>query len=112
MMPTSNQHEECIGFEGAYEECMHRIRIHIIHAIGCHPKRLYGERRLNPKLQAATEQSTEIMVGLQEIRRNLNKFKDIIHMITEEEEVTGENGDNIAEIRRRQKSSRGESLRS
>jgi hypothetical protein len=34
MMPTSDQHEECIGFEGVYKECMHRIRMHIIHAIG------------------------------------------------------------------------------
>jgi hypothetical protein len=96
MIPTSNQHEEWIGFEGASEECMNRIRMHIIPAIGRDPKRLYGEGRLNPKLQAATERSTEVMVGLQEIRRNLNKFKDIIHTITEEREVTGEHGDSDA----------------
>jgi hypothetical protein len=34
MMPRTEEHEELIGFEGAYEECMHRIREHILLVIG------------------------------------------------------------------------------
>jgi hypothetical protein len=34
MMLRSDEHGEWVGFEGAYEECMHRIREHILLAIG------------------------------------------------------------------------------
>jgi hypothetical protein len=34
MMPESDDWEEWSAFEGAYEESMHRIREHILQAIG------------------------------------------------------------------------------
>jgi hypothetical protein len=68
MMPRSDEHGEWVGFKRAYEECMHRTREHILLVIGQDSNRLYGERRLNPKLQAVTEQSTETMIGLQKVR--------------------------------------------
>jgi hypothetical protein len=34
MMPGTNGHEEWTAFAGTYEESMHRIREHIILAIG------------------------------------------------------------------------------
>jgi hypothetical protein len=48
MLPETEQWEEWTTFEGAYEEAMHRIREHIIHAIGRDPRRIYGQRRVNP----------------------------------------------------------------
>jgi hypothetical protein len=83
--PETEEWREWAAFEGAYEEAMHKIREHIIRAIGRDPKRLYGQRRLNPALQVATEQSTETMVELQKVRRDLKKLKDILHVITEGE---------------------------
>jgi 3-dehydroquinate dehydratase len=83
MMPRTDDHTEWIAFEGAYEECMHRIREHIILAIGRDLRRLYGERRLNVNLQVAAEQSAETVVNLQKIRRDLKKLKDILHEIVE-----------------------------
>jgi hypothetical protein len=43
------------AFEGPYEESLHRIRRHIIFALGRKSEQLYGAKRLNPKLQAARE---------------------------------------------------------
>jgi hypothetical protein len=66
MMPELEDWDEWKAFEGAYEEAMHRIREHIIHAIGRDPRRIYGERRLNPNLQTTVENSTEVMIGIPE----------------------------------------------
>jgi hypothetical protein len=80
-MTRSDEHGEWVGFEDVYEECMHRIREHILLPIGRDSNRLYGERRLNSNLQAATEQSAERMIGLQKVRRDLEKLTDILHVI-------------------------------
>jgi hypothetical protein len=56
MIPESEVWDEWMAFEGAYEEAMHRIRKHIIHAIGRDPRRIYGERRLNANLQTKIQQ--------------------------------------------------------
>jgi hypothetical protein len=66
MIPEPEDWDEWTAFEGAYEEAMHRIREHIIHAIGRDPRRIYGERRLNPNLQTAVENSAEVMIRTQE----------------------------------------------
>jgi hypothetical protein len=65
MIPEIEEHREWLGFEGAYEEAMHRIREHILLAIGRDLKRLYGERRLNQAIQAVAETSREMIVDLQ-----------------------------------------------
>jgi hypothetical protein len=44
---------------------MYRIKERIIQAIGRNPQRLYGEKKLNPKLQTATEQAAETLIGIQ-----------------------------------------------
>jgi hypothetical protein len=102
MMSRTDGHEEWVGFEGAYEECMHRICEHILLAIGRDLNGLYGERRLNPKVQAAAEKSTEVVVSLQKVRRDLKKLEDILHTIEEAEEGTGDESDEGFEMRRRQ----------
>jgi hypothetical protein len=48
--PKNREWEEWQAFEGAYEEAMHRLREHVITALGRHPQRLYGEKRINPTL--------------------------------------------------------------
>jgi hypothetical protein len=50
MMPRTDEHEEWVAFEGVYEEYMHRMREHILLAIGRGSNRLYGEQRPNPRL--------------------------------------------------------------
>jgi hypothetical protein len=104
MMPETDSWEEWSAFEGEYEESMHRIREHIIRALRRDPRRIYGQRRLNPTLQVATEQSGARLVKLQKMRRDLKKLKDILHSIaanggeaartgTNEGEKGGEGGD-------------------
>jgi hypothetical protein len=68
MMPRTDEYGEWAGFEGTYEQCRHRIREHILLAIGRNSNRRYGERRLNRKLRAATEQSAEILIGIRQVR--------------------------------------------
>jgi hypothetical protein len=84
LLPESNHWDEWTAFKGAYEEAMHRIREHIIRAIGRDPTRIYGQRRINPDLQVAVEKSAEKMIAIQKIRKILSKLKDIIDTIVEE----------------------------
>jgi hypothetical protein len=85
---------------------MHRIREHILLAIGRDLKRLYGERRLNPGLRAAAETSKEAIVDLQKIRRDLRKLENMLHEITnrgsiaEQSDQEGENSVDETEERR------------
>jgi hypothetical protein len=68
MMPRTGEHGEWAELEGTYNQCRHRIREHILLAIGRNSNRRYGERRLNRKLQAATEQSAETLIRIRQIR--------------------------------------------
>jgi hypothetical protein len=105
MIARTEEHSEGLGFEGAYEECLHRIRQHVRLAIGRDPNRIYGARQLNPKLQEASERSAETMVNLQKVRRDLEKLKDILHVIAETGEEEAADGDRDedqgAEVKRR-----------
>jgi hypothetical protein len=110
MLPESGKWEEWTVFEGAYEEAMHQIREHIIHAIGRDARKIYREQRLNPDLQRAVEKSTEVMIGIQKIRRDLTKLKDIIDTIVDEtdknreaEEREGRDEDDARNLDRRRR---------
>jgi hypothetical protein len=85
MIPAEDDWDGWVAFEGADEESMHHRRQHIIQAIGRNPRRLYGEKRLNPRLQTATEQAAESLIGVQTTRRSLKKLKDSLHGIMEKE---------------------------
>jgi hypothetical protein len=102
MMPETDDREEWSAFEGAYEESMHRIREHILLAIERDPRRLYGQRRLNPILQVAAEESAKTIIDLQKVRHDLKKLKDILHTIVEAEPETGSEAEHGVEKRRRQ----------
>jgi transcriptional/translational regulatory protein YebC/TACO1 len=73
MIPEKDDWDGCLAFEEAYEESMHRIRQHIIQAIRRNPQCLYGETRLNPKLQTAIEQAAETLIGVQTIRHDTTR---------------------------------------
>jgi hypothetical protein len=85
-LPEAGDWEGWHAFEGAYDESMHRLRMHITKAIGRDPRRLYGPKRINPTLQVAGEQTTETAISLQAIRRNLSKLKDTLHAVVESED--------------------------
>jgi hypothetical protein len=53
------------AFEGAYEESMHKIRIHIFQALNRDTRKLYGVQQVNAQLQAAREQRTEQVINYQ-----------------------------------------------
>jgi hypothetical protein len=89
------------AFEGAYEEALHRIREHILRAIGRDPGRLYGQKRINPSLQAASEKEAETVIGLQTARRELTKLKDLLHAISEPGMEGGDEARDIATERRK-----------
>jgi hypothetical protein len=72
---------------------MHRLREHVITAIGRDPQRLYGEKRINPALHAAREQEAEAMTGAQTARRELARLKDLLHGITDPGQEEGGRAD-------------------
>jgi hypothetical protein len=44
------------AFDGAHEESMHKIRIHILQALNRDTRKLYGVQQVNARLQAVREQ--------------------------------------------------------
>jgi hypothetical protein len=48
------------------------------------PRRLYGVKRVNARLQKTLEQTTETMLNHQEIRNTLRKLKSLIEETAEE----------------------------
>jgi hypothetical protein len=100
MMPETDEPGEWLGFEGAYEEAMHRIHEHIFLAIGRDLRRLYGERRLNPALSTAVRTSRETIADLQKTRRDLRKSENMLHDITNLGSITkqlDQEGENSAD---------------
>jgi hypothetical protein len=91
--PKNREWEEWQAFDGAYEEAMHLLREHVITAIGRDPQRLYGEKRINPAVQAAREQEAEAMIGAQTTRRELARLKDLLHGITDPGQEEGGRAD-------------------
>jgi hypothetical protein len=87
MRPEKDDWDGWFAFEGVDEASMHRVREHIIRAIGRNPQRLHGEKRLNSKLQAPTEEAAEAPIGIQTIRSSLKILKDSLHGIVEDRNV-------------------------
>jgi hypothetical protein len=71
------------ALEGAYEESMHKIRIHILQGLNRDTRKLYEVQQVNGRLQAAREQRTEQVINHQLIRRTLSKMKNILEELTE-----------------------------
>jgi hypothetical protein len=82
-----DESEEWSAFEVTYEKSIEQIGKNVNQAIGRDSNPLYGSRRLNLKFQVAADDSSETMVELQKVRRDLKKLKDIIHSISEACEV-------------------------
>jgi hypothetical protein len=71
------------AFDGAHEESMHKIRIHILQALNRDTRKLHGVQQVNARLQAVREQRTEQVINHQLIRRTLSKMKNILEELTE-----------------------------
>jgi hypothetical protein len=109
MQPRGFDEDEWEGFEGAYEEAMHQIRLHIMEAIHRNPRGLYGRRRMNVKLQEAREQKGETARNHQSIRHIMGKLKNTLVELGEGREARdgdgegeGERGEGEAQDRRRE----------
>jgi hypothetical protein len=74
---------------------MYRIREQMRLAIRRDPRRLSGQRKPNPALRVAAEQSVEIII-------DLKKLKDILPMIVDAARETGTEEEHEVEIRRLQ----------
>jgi hypothetical protein len=71
------------AFDGAYDESMHKIRIHILQALNTHTRKLYGVQQVNARPQAAREQRMEQVTKHQLNRWILSKMKTILEERTE-----------------------------
>jgi uncharacterized C2H2 Zn-finger protein len=98
--PSADDWDDWTAFEGAYEESMHEIRMHIMGALNRDPRRLYGARRMNARLQETREQTAETIVNHQQMRNTLRKLKSIL------EEIAEGNEDEAGTRRRRMKLTR------
>jgi hypothetical protein len=91
--PKNREWKEWQAFERPCEEAIHHLRARVITAIGRDPQCLYGEKRINPALQAAREQEAETMIGAQTARRELERLKDLLHGNTDPGQEGGERAD-------------------
>jgi hypothetical protein len=73
-------------FEGAYEETIHLVRLHIMRTLKRDEKQIYGPRKINPKIQQARATKSEKFFMKQDIGRRLMKVKSKLEQITEIQE--------------------------
>jgi hypothetical protein len=66
------------AFEGAYEEAMHLLRMHIIKAVKRNPATLHGERKINPTVQKVRTEQSERLFAQQDLRRRLAKLTSML----------------------------------
>jgi hypothetical protein len=83
LQPDPGDWDGWCAFEGAYEESMHKIRIHILQALNRDTRKLYMVQQVNAQFQAAREQRTEQVINHQLIRRTQSKMKNILEELTE-----------------------------
>jgi hypothetical protein len=95
--PVGNEIEEWEAFEGAYEESLHLIRLHITTALQKDPGRIYGRKQINPKTMLIRERQQNAMATHQQVKNIMKKLKAQL-------EEFGENmeGEDSAEMERRQ----------
>jgi hypothetical protein len=65
LQPDPGDWDGWCAFEGAYEESMYKITIHILQALNRDTRKLYGIQQVNAQLQAAREQRTEQIINHQ-----------------------------------------------
>jgi hypothetical protein len=97
MIPEDNNWEDWKAFEGAYEEGLDKIRKLIYQTLSRDVTKIYGERRLNPKLQQMRERTNSEFEQRQEARIRISKLKEALEEIGQ-----GDGRDEAAEVRRRQ----------
>jgi Holliday junction resolvasome RuvABC DNA-binding subunit len=61
--------------EGAYEEALHLLRLHIVKTFKRDEKKMYGFRKVNPRIQKARAEQREELFAKKDIQRILLKLK-------------------------------------
>jgi hypothetical protein len=89
--PENGDWDGWLAFEGAYEESLHLIRMHIVKALDLDPKGLYGARRVSPKTLEKQEKMHERRFRTQDIQRKLSKLRLMLEQYTEYQEDTPQN---------------------
>jgi hypothetical protein len=86
LQPKPDDWDDWLAFEGAYEEAMHLLRVHIMKALKKKPETMYGQRRINPLIQKARAEQSETTFTRQDIQRRLVKVKAMLEQIDESQE--------------------------
>jgi hypothetical protein len=81
LMPKAGDWDSWVAFEGVYEDALDKIRSLIAATKGRNPRRIYGAKVLNPKLQNAREQISETMIKRQAAQVQLRKVKYFLEEI-------------------------------
>jgi hypothetical protein len=86
LMPSADNDEQWLAFEGVYEYCLDKIRKLVCVTVGRTSHKIYGARTINPTLQQAREEIDERLVQRQSSQTLLRRFKTLIEEITAESE--------------------------
>jgi hypothetical protein len=86
LKPRTGKWKDWLAFKGAYEEALHLIRLHVTKALKRKEKRLYGFRRVNPKMQKARAEQSEERFAKRDIQRRLMRVKTKVEKLTEYQE--------------------------
>jgi hypothetical protein len=73
--PRSDDHEYWLIFEEGYEKALDLIRLHIMRALKRDEKQLYGQKRINAKIQEARAKKSEELFMTQNIEARLMRLK-------------------------------------
>jgi hypothetical protein len=84
--PREGNRDDWMVFEGAYEEAMHVLRLHIVKTLKRNPTTLYGERRINSAVQKARAKQNEKLFTQQELQRRLVRVKSMLEQIDKAQE--------------------------
>jgi hypothetical protein len=84
--PKEDNWEGWQAFEGAFEEAMHLLPLHIMKVLNRKPETIYGQRRINPLIQNARAEQSEAIFMKQEIQRRLGKVKSVLEQLDESQE--------------------------
>jgi hypothetical protein len=80
--PCPGNFQEWLAFEGAYEECLDRLRKHILKSLDRDTRTLYGTRKINGRVLAAMARRKEDAFTEQQIHGKLKKLKERLEQFT------------------------------
>jgi hypothetical protein len=100
-MPTPEDWNSWLVFEGIYEDALHKIRQVIVTFKGRDIKKLYETKTIYPKLQAAREEVTETLIQRQSAQIHLTQKSQIFLEEIRERETEEQDTRNEAAVNRK-----------